>query len=65
MIKVKTFTQTLEIFKTHKELDELDSKVNDFIEKESIKKVISVSDTSTTNVSGGTIGIIRILTYEV
>ncbi len=65
MIKVKTFTQTLEIFKTHKELDDLDEKVNDFIAKEGIKKVISVSDTSTTNVSGGTIGIIRILTYEV
>ncbi len=64
MIKVKTFTQTLEIFKAHKELDELDSQVNGFIEKEGIKKVISVSDASTTNVSGGTMGIIRVLTYE-
>jgi hypothetical protein len=64
MIKIKTFTQTLEIFKTHKELEDLDSTVNDFIENEGIKKVISLSDTTTTG-SEGTIGIIRVLTYEV
>lgn len=64
MIKIKTFTQTLEIFKTHKELEALDKQVNDFIAKKGVKKVISVSDATTTNVSGGTIGIIRVLTYE-
>jgi hypothetical protein len=63
MIKVKTFTQTLEIFKTHKELEALDSMVNDFIEKDNVKNVISLSDTTTTG-SEGTIGIIRVLTYE-
>ncbi len=65
MIKVKTFTQTLEIFKTHNELDDLDSMVNDFIAKERVKKVISVSDTTTANVSGSTMGVIRVLTYEI
>lgn len=64
MIKVKTFTQNLEIFKAHKELEDLDAKVNDFIAEEGVKKVISVSD-ATTNVSGGTMGVIRVLTYEV
>jgi hypothetical protein len=64
MIKTKTFTQTLEIYKTHKELENLDILVNKFIEKEGIKKVISLSDTTTTG-SSGTIGIIRVLTFEV
>ncbi|MFQ5800344.1 MAG: hypothetical protein ACE5HH_01325 [Candidatus Hydrothermarchaeales archaeon] len=64
MIKVKTFTQTLEIFKTHKELEALDSMVNEFIEKKGVEKVISVSDATTTDNSGATIGIIRVLTYE-
>jgi hypothetical protein len=63
MIKVKTFTQALEVFKTHKELEALDRMVNDFIENEGIENVISVSD-STTGGSQGTIGIIRVLTYE-
>ncbi len=65
MIKVKTFTQTLEIFKTHNELVELDNKVNDFIAQEGVTKVVSVSDATTMNVSAGTMGIIRVLTYEV
>lgn len=39
MIKVKTFTQKLEIFKTKNELDELDKVVNNFIkENDMIKK---------------------------
>jgi hypothetical protein len=64
MIKVKTFTQVLEIFKTHKELESLDSAVNDFINENNVKKVVSVSDTTTSEDSGATIGIIRVLTYE-
>jgi hypothetical protein len=63
MIKVKTFTQTLEIFKTHKELEALDAMVNSFLEKENVKKVISVSDATTTG-EKGTIGVIRVLTYQ-
>jgi hypothetical protein len=63
MIKVKTFTQTLEIFKTHKELEALDAMVNSFLERENVKKVISVSDATTTG-EKGTIGVIRVLTYQ-
>ncbi|MFQ6136287.1 MAG: hypothetical protein ACE5PM_03805 [Candidatus Hydrothermarchaeales archaeon] len=65
MIKVKTFTQTLEIFKTAKELSTLDEMVNKFIADNNIEKVISTSDSTTTNDRGATIGIIRVLTYEV
>ncbi len=65
MIKVKTFTQKLEIFKTKNELDELDKAVNNFIkENDMIKNVISVSDSTTSTEGGETIGIIRVITYE-
>lgn len=63
MIKVKTFGEPLEVFRAHKELDELDTRVNNFIMDNRIKKVISVSD-STTHEEGSTIGLIRVLVYE-
>lgn len=63
MIKVKTFGEPLEPFRVRMELDELDSRVNAFISEQGIKKVISVSD-STTHEDGGTIGLIRVLVYE-
>ncbi|OGP75642.1 MAG: hypothetical protein A2V86_17605 [Deltaproteobacteria bacterium RBG_16_49_23] len=62
--KVKTFTTELRIFKTIKELKGLDEEVNHFIAKNRVKKVISVSDTTTTDDTGATIGMIRVLTYE-
>ena len=62
-MKVKTFTQSLEIFHVAAELDELDRQVNEFIKANGINKVISVSDTTTVG-SDGTIGIIRVLAYE-
>ncbi|KAB2833385.1 MAG: hypothetical protein AYP45_00435 [Candidatus Brocadia carolinensis] len=63
MVKVKTFTSSLKIFQVHNELVELDRSVNEFLQQNKIKKVISVCD-STTNNDGGTMGIIRVLTYE-
>ena len=63
MIKVKTFTSPLRIFHVHNEILELDKAVNDFLQQNNIKKVISVCD-STTNTNGGTMGIIRVVTYE-
>jgi hypothetical protein len=63
MIKVKTFTNELKIFQTMKELAELDVQVSQFIKENSIKKVVSISDTCTTS-EGSTIGIIRVLAYE-
>jgi hypothetical protein len=62
--KVKTFTAELRIFQTIKELGTLDDKVNRFITENKVKKVISVSDATTTDNTGATIGLIRVLAYE-
>lgn len=61
---VKTFTNELKIFQTMKELAVLDEEVNRFLADNGIKKVISVSDTTTTDTTGATIGLIRVLAYE-
>lgn len=63
MIKVKTFGEPLAPFKVQRELGELDERVNAFIRENGIRKVISVSD-STTAEEGSTIGLIRVLVYE-
>ncbi len=62
--KVKTFTTELKIFQTIRELEVLDDKINRFIAGNKVKKVVSVSDTTTTDNTGATIGLIRVLTYE-
>ncbi len=64
MVKVKTFSSQLRIFHVKEELDELDKAVNDFIEKNKVKNVVSVSDSSTANIDGGTMGLIRVMAYE-
>ncbi len=63
-IKVKTFTTELEVFKAMRELAALDEQVNKFINEKKIKKVVSVSDTTTTDTTGASIGLIRVLVYE-
>ncbi len=64
MVKVKTFSSQLRIFHVKEELDELDKAVNDFIEKNKVENVVSVSDSSTANIDGGTMGLIRVVAYE-
>ena len=59
----KNITQSLKIFETIRELDELDHHTNNFISEAGVNKIISVSDTTTTG-NDGTIGIIRVLAYE-
>ena len=63
-LKVKTFTTELRIFQTLRELESLDDKVNRFLSENKVKKVVSVSDTTTSDNTGATIGLIRVLTYE-
>ena len=63
MIKVKTFTNELKALHAMEEIHALDSQVNQFIEDNNVKNVISVSDTCTSG-DGNSIGIIRVLTYE-
>lgn len=65
MIKVKTFTSPLKIFEAKNELMALDQNVNAFLEKTAVKRVISVSDACATDDSGATIGLIRVVTFEV
>jgi hypothetical protein len=64
-LKVKTFVTEVRIFQTMKELRDLDDQVNRFIVESGVRKVISVSDTATTDNTGATIGLIRVLAYEV
>jgi hypothetical protein len=63
-IKVKTFATELREFKAMRELADLDEQVNKFIREKRIKKVVSVSDTTTTDTTGASIGLIRVLAYE-
>jgi len=65
MIKVKTFGMELKPLQTMHELAELDDMVNSFIAMNKIKDVISVSDSPTTDDKGETIGLIRVLCYEI
>jgi hypothetical protein len=64
MIKVKTFASPLKIFQAKKELEALDTMVNRFIDENNVQKVISVSDTCTTDDSGASIGLVRVVAYE-
>jgi hypothetical protein len=65
MIKVKTFGIDIRPMKTIMELSEIDKTVNTFIEENKVKRVISVSDAATTDDTGKTIGLIRVLCYEI
>lgn len=65
MFKVKTFGIEIRPLRTMHELVELDEMTNKFISENNIKKVVSVSDEATTDDKGETIGLIRVLCYEV
>ena len=64
MVKVKTFSSSLEIFQVSNALSDLDQQVNRFFEEVQAKGVISVSDTHTTDQTGATIGLIRVVAYD-
>lgn len=65
MVKVKTFGMELRPLKTMTELQNLDEAVNAFIADNNVEKVVSVSDTTTTDDNGETIGLVRVLCYKV
>lgn len=65
MFKVKTFGMEIRPMKTVKEMAELDTNVNTFLSSGTVMRVISVSDSLTTSDSGETIGIVRVVCYEV
>jgi hypothetical protein len=64
MVKVKTFGMEIRPLKTMTELRELDEAVNTFIAENNVEKVVSVSDTATTDDKGETIGLVRVMCYK-
>ena len=64
MIKIKTFASPLKVFHVKEQLENLDTMINQFIAENKIEKIISVSDTCTTDDSGASIGIIRVVSYQ-
>lgn len=63
-VKVKSFGMEIRPLKTMQELATLDDLVNRFIADNGIKRVISVADAPTTDDSGETIGLVRVVAYE-
>ena len=64
MVKVKTFTVPLKIFQVRGKLQELDEEVNAFLAQANAQSVVSVSDTHTTDDTGSTIGLIRVVAFN-
>ncbi|OHB32910.1 MAG: hypothetical protein A2X84_04805 [Desulfuromonadaceae bacterium GWC2_58_13] len=64
MIKVRSFGEPLQPFKAHGELLELDERINRFIEETNLCKVINLSDTAIADITGATVGLVRVLVYE-
>jgi len=63
-VRVKTFGMEIRPMKAMQELQSMDDRVNEFLEKSGISRVISVSDAPTTDDKGETIGLVRVVTYE-
>ena len=64
MYKVKTFGMEIRPLKTMHELAQLDETVNAFITGSEVRRVVTVSDSLTTDDKGTTIGIVRVVCYE-
>ena len=64
MIKVKTFASPLKVFHVKEQLETLDATINQFISENNVGQIMSVSDTCTTDDTGASIGIIRVLSYQ-
>ncbi len=62
--KVKSFGMEIRPMKTMRELHEFDAMVNQFVAENAVKRIISVSDSATTDDKGETIGLVRVLAYE-
>lgn len=65
MFKVVTFGTEIKALNTMRELAAIDEMVNKFVLENNVKRVISVSDSLTTDDKGATIGLIRVLSYEI
>ena len=63
-IRVKSFGMELRPLKAMQELKALDDAVNEFIASNGITRVVSVADSPTTDDTGETIGLVRVMAYE-
>ena len=64
MVKMKTFTTALKIFHPADELNKLDQEVSSFLAGAGVTRVVSVSDSATTDNTRATIGLMRVVAYE-
>ncbi|MBI4337690.1 MAG: hypothetical protein HY683_07695 [Chloroflexi bacterium] len=64
MFKVKTFSSPLKVLQTARELAHLDDEVAQFLAQNNATRVVSVSDVATTDSTGATIGVLRVVCYE-
>ncbi len=62
--KVKSFGMEIRPMKTMQELHQLAAAVNRFVAENGVKRIISVADSSTTDDTGETIGLVRVVAYE-
>ena len=65
MFKVTTFGVEIKPLNAMRELAAIDEMVNKFIAENSVKRIVNVSDSLTTDDNGTTIGLIRALCYEI
>jgi hypothetical protein len=63
-VKVKSFGMEIRPMKTMQELKRLDDMVNEFMAGNGVRRVISVSDSPTSDDKGETIGLVRVVAYE-
>lgn len=63
-VKVKTFGIEIRPMKAMQELQRLDDAVNEFLAAQAVTRVISVSDSPTSDDTGETIGLVRVIAYE-
>ncbi len=64
MHKVKTLGTEMQVFQVHKELEDLDRQVNEFLAGKSEAELVSVSDMAVTDDRGATIGMVRVVAYR-
>ncbi len=64
MVKIKTFGTELTPF-GNQDFSGIDDMLNSFITENNVQRVISVSDSAVTNERGETVGLIRVLCYEI
>ncbi|MBI4296953.1 MAG: hypothetical protein HY676_00295 [Chloroflexi bacterium] len=64
MLRIKTFSTPLKVLQTARELARLDEEVSQFLAQNNATRLVSVSDVATTDSTGATIGVLRVVAYE-